>query len=141
MLEIKSLVAAYGEITALHGLDLSIKKNSIVAILGGNGAGKTTLLQVMRHFGIQAVIAESFSPGFWRGEISMGFPLVACPGILKAVDRWHQLTVTWEAELIRNETTGRELKMETLSMADYKMLQCGGLIPYLKASIAEETKA
>jgi branched-chain amino acid transport system ATP-binding protein len=45
MLEIKSLVAAYGEITALHGLDLSIKKNSIVAILGGNGAGKTTLLK------------------------------------------------------------------------------------------------
>ena len=45
MLEIKSLVAAYGEITALHGLDLSIKKDSIVAILGGNGAGKTTLLK------------------------------------------------------------------------------------------------
>jgi branched-chain amino acid transport system ATP-binding protein len=45
MLEIKSLVAAYGQITALHGLDISIKKYSIVAVLGGNGAGKTTLLK------------------------------------------------------------------------------------------------
>ena len=45
MLEIKSLVAAYGEIKALHGLNLSIKKDSIVAILGGNGAGKSTLLK------------------------------------------------------------------------------------------------
>ena len=98
-------------------------------------------MKIMRHFGIQAVIAESFSPGFWRGEISMGFPLVACPGILNTVERWHQLTVAWQEELVRNKTTGRELKMEPLSMADYKMLQYGGLIPYLKASIAEETKA
>lgn len=45
MLEIKSLVAAYGEIIALHGLDISIGEYSIVAVLGGNGAGKTTLLK------------------------------------------------------------------------------------------------
>lgn len=45
MIEINSLVAAYGEITALHGLDISIDEYSIVAILGGNGAGKTTLLK------------------------------------------------------------------------------------------------
>jgi len=45
MLEISSLVAAYGEIVALHGLDLKVEKNSIVAVLGSNGAGKTTLLR------------------------------------------------------------------------------------------------
>jgi hypothetical protein len=35
----------------------------------------------MRHLGIAGVIAESFSPGYWRGEIAMGFPQVICPGI------------------------------------------------------------
>lgn len=97
-------------------------------------------MKVMRHFGIQAVIAESFSPGFWRGEISMGFSLVTCPGILESVERWHQLTVSWQTGLVRNEATGVELQMEPLSMADHKMLQLGGLIPYLKESIAEGTK-
>ena len=45
MLEINGLVAAYGEITALHGIDLQVEKESIVAVLGSNGAGKTTLLK------------------------------------------------------------------------------------------------
>ena len=71
----------------------------------------------------------------------MGFPLVACPGILAAVKRWHRLTVVWQAGLVRNETTGCQLQMEPFSMADFKMLESGGLIPYLKASIAEETSA
>jgi branched-chain amino acid transport system ATP-binding protein len=45
MLKISELEAAYGEIQALHGLTLSVPKNSIVAVLGANGAGKTTLLR------------------------------------------------------------------------------------------------
>ena len=39
-------------------------------------------MRAMRHLGIAGVIAESFSPGYWRGEISMGFPQASCPGIL-----------------------------------------------------------
>jgi 3-isopropylmalate/(R)-2-methylmalate dehydratase small subunit len=98
-------------------------------------------MKVMRHLGIQAVIAESFSPGFWRGEISMGFPLVSCPGILKNVNRWDQLSIAWKPGLVRNETVGSELRLQPLSMADHKMLQYGGLIPYLKASMAAEAKS
>ena len=45
MLKISELEAAYGEIQALHGLTLSVPKDSIVAVLGANGAGKTTLLR------------------------------------------------------------------------------------------------
>ena len=47
MLETSALVAAYGEITALHGVTLSVTENAIVAILGSNGAGKTTLLKCL----------------------------------------------------------------------------------------------
>ena len=42
----------------------------------------------MRHLGISAVIAESFSPGYWRGEVAMGFPQIACPDILKFVNHY-----------------------------------------------------
>jgi branched-chain amino acid transport system ATP-binding protein len=45
MLKISELEAAYGEIQALHGLTLSVPKDSIVAVLGANGAGKTTVLR------------------------------------------------------------------------------------------------
>jgi branched-chain amino acid transport system ATP-binding protein len=45
MLEIKNLHAYYGNIEALHGVDLTIGSKEIVAIVGSNGAGKTTLLR------------------------------------------------------------------------------------------------
>jgi len=43
MLEIKDLVAGYGEVAVLHGLNLTVDASEIVTLLGSNGAGKSTL--------------------------------------------------------------------------------------------------
>ncbi|CAN8139721.1 urea transport system ATP-binding protein [uncultured Thiomicrorhabdus sp.] len=45
MLEIKDLHVAYGESEVVKGLNLSLKKNEIIAVLGRNGMGKTTLMK------------------------------------------------------------------------------------------------
>lgn len=82
----------------------------------------------MRHLGIAGVIAESFSPGFWRGEISMGFPLVPTPGILKIVQRWDEVEVDWAGGKVVNHTRDISLPFETLSLADKRMLECEGLV-------------
>lgn len=89
-------------------------------------------LRALRHLGIAAVIAESFSPGFWRGEISMGTPLVPCPGILDLVRRWDEVEVDWAAGMVRNHSSNAVQPFEALSMADREMLETGGLLPYLK---------
>jgi 3-isopropylmalate/(R)-2-methylmalate dehydratase small subunit len=91
-------------------------------------------MRAMRHLGIAGVIAESFSPGYWRGEISMGFPQVSCPGILGFVERWDELEVDWTAGVVRNLTQTKEIAFEPLSRADRQMLEAGGLVPYLKQS-------
>ena len=91
-------------------------------------------MRAMRHLGIAGVIAESFSPGYWRGEISMGFPQVSCPGILGHVQRWDDIEVDWAAGLVRNLTRTKEIAFEPLSRADRQMLEAGGLVPYLKQS-------
>lgn len=87
----------------------------------------------MRHLGIGGVIAESFSPGYWRGEVAMGFPQAACPGILRAVSRWDEIEVDWTTNILRNLSTGAELSIEPLSEGDRMMLAHGGLIGYLHA--------
>jgi branched-chain amino acid transport system ATP-binding protein len=46
-LEIKDIHVSYGNITALKGIDLSVPKGKIVALLGSNGAGKTTTLKAI----------------------------------------------------------------------------------------------
>lgn len=92
----------------------------------------------MRHLGVAGVIAESFAPGYWRGEIAMGFPQVVCPGILGAVSRWDEIEVDWSAGCLRNLTTGTELPIEPLSEGDRQMLEAGGIVGYLHARDREE---
>lgn len=92
----------------------------------------------MRQLGLAGVVAESFSPGYWRGEIAMGFPQAACPGILSAVSRWDEVEVDWDACAFRNLTTGANLPIEPLSEGDRMMLSHGGLIGYLHARETEE---
>ena len=80
----------------------------------------------MRHIGIAGVIAESFSPGYWRGEIAMGFPQISCPGIVKMVDRWDELEVDWRTSEVRNLTKKTEIAFEPMSESDMQMLEAGG---------------
>lgn len=45
MLAISDLHVAYGQSEVLHGLNISVAPNEIVAIMGRNGMGKTTLMK------------------------------------------------------------------------------------------------
>lgn len=47
MLTVQGLRARYGEIEALHGVDLEIAEGEIVALVGANGAGKSTMLRAI----------------------------------------------------------------------------------------------
>jgi 3-isopropylmalate/(R)-2-methylmalate dehydratase small subunit len=98
----------------------------------GYGHPHYPAMRAMRHLGIAGVIAESFSPGFFRGEISMGFPLVTCPGIVAAVQRGDEVEVDWAAERVRVLRTGTALPLHPLSAAESGTLEAGGLISYLK---------
>jgi urea transport system ATP-binding protein len=47
MLTIDDLHVAYGKSEVLHGLNLSLAKNEIIALMGRNGMGKTTLMKAL----------------------------------------------------------------------------------------------
>jgi ABC-type branched-subunit amino acid transport system ATPase component len=47
LLELRAIEAGYGQARALNGIDLAVRRGTVVAILGTNGAGKTTLANVI----------------------------------------------------------------------------------------------
>ena len=104
----------------------------------GYGHPQDPPLLGMRHLGIRGLIAESFSPGYGRGEVAQGFPQVACPGILKAISRWDELEIDWQAGCVRNHSRGTSLPFEPLSESDSLMIAAGGIIGYLKATQSED---
>ena len=47
MIEINQLYKKFGKLTVLDGLDLTIEKGGVFAVLGPNGSGKTTLIKCL----------------------------------------------------------------------------------------------
>ncbi len=47
LLELKNIVAGYGNIKALKGISLSVEEGKIVTLIGANGAGKSTTMKTV----------------------------------------------------------------------------------------------
>ena len=47
MLKLSNLSLSYGEIKALKGVNLEVKRGECVSLIGSNGAGKTSLLKAI----------------------------------------------------------------------------------------------
>lgn len=86
----------------------------------------------MRNAGVVAVVAESFAPGFWRGELYQGMPLVTVPGIAAAVERWDDVEVDWRAATVRVHRTGETLTGTPPSQHAIDVTQAGGGLNLLK---------
>lgn len=50
MIQIEGVTKAYGQMTALHEMNLSIRKGEFLSLLGPSGCGKTTLLRIIAGF-------------------------------------------------------------------------------------------
>jgi putrescine transport system ATP-binding protein len=50
LLRIEGLTVRFGTVTALDGLDLTVRRGELFVLLGGSGSGKTTLLRAIGGF-------------------------------------------------------------------------------------------
>jgi 3-isopropylmalate/(R)-2-methylmalate dehydratase small subunit len=91
-------------------------------------------MTAMRNLGISCVVAESFSPGYWWGEMAEGFPQITCPGVLSLAQRWDEIEVAWDEGLVRNLITQKALPFEAFSRSELEILNSGGLLKHLQSS-------
>lgn len=81
MLDMQNITVGYGEETVLRDVSLTIRRSSVVALLGANGAGKTTLLKTLNGT-IKPEKGQIFLDGkelnmFSRSEIARQIAVVA----------------------------------------------------------------
>ena len=105
----------------------------------GYGHPHYPAMRAMRHMGIAAVIAESFFPPYWNGEISMGFPQIVCPGITSAVERWDDIAIDWGAQELRLPGKGIALPIQAYSPTEARILEAGGFKRYLRQATHQES--
>ena len=70
MLEVKNLCKRFGDVDVLRGINLSVNKGEVVAILGSSGGGKTTLLRCLNFLEVadSGEIVVSGKPVFSKVE-------------------------------------------------------------------------
>ena len=88
ILKITNLKLNYGPIAAIKGIDISVEKGQIVAILGANGAGKTSTLKV-----ISGLLKPAAGEIIFDGNKISGKPahVIAKQGIMQSPEGRHVL--------------------------------------------------
>lgn len=102
----------------------------------GCGSSREQAATALRFFGIACIVAESFARIYFRNAINLGLPVVTCPGVSRAFEQDHEAEVDLAAGIVRNLTTGAELRSTPLPPRIREILEAGGLIPHLKRHLA-----
>ena len=81
VVEAQSLVKRFGAVTALDGLDLSVRTGEIHGFLGPNGAGKsTTIRALLGQLRLSSGTVAVFGQDAWRHAIDIHARLAYVPG-------------------------------------------------------------
>ena len=108
----------------------------VAGINFGMGSSAEDAPRSLRDAGIAAVLAESISNIYLRTLINLGLPAIECRGISTFVEQGDDLEVDLESGRVRNLTSGTVQIFPPFSDHAIAILEKGGLIPYLKSSLA-----
>ncbi len=97
----------------------------------GCGSSREQAPLAIKHANISAVIAKSFARIFFRNAINTGLPVIICDEVEKISEN-DKLEVNIKEGIIYNKTKNIKLKCRSIPDFMQKILDEGGLVPYLK---------
>jgi len=103
LLQLQNITKRFGAIEALRGIDFSVKRGEVVALLGDNGAGKSTLVKIISG-GLPATSGKLIFDGAERAFTS---PAEAKQAGIETV--YQDLSLCTNVDVVANFFMGREL--------------------------------
>ena len=120
---------------------LEVEKGDI--IVGGEnfgcGSSREEAVSVLKASGITAVVCESFARIFFRNAISIGLPVIVCPGVSDAFKENDTLELDLDTATVTNINLELVLPCESLSTEIKEILSKGGILPILKDFVKEQS--
>ena len=112
----------------------SVKKGDII-VAGRNfgcGSSREHAPIAIKESGISCVIAATFARIFFRNSINIGLPILECPEAAAEIKAGDSVSVDFSTGVITDETTGKEYKAEPFPPFMQRLIEAGGLVPYIK---------
>lgn len=108
-------------------------KEGDVIVAGENfgcGSSREHAPRALLGAGISCVIARSFARIFFRNSINIGLHLIEAD-VFDKIEEGDEIEINFDAGVIKNFTKNEEYKFKPLPEFMQKLLDSGGLIPYL----------
>ncbi|MCL2111781.1 MAG: 3-isopropylmalate dehydratase small subunit [Clostridiales bacterium] len=98
----------------------------------GSGSSREHAPLVLKVAGVAAVIAPSYARIFYRNAFNIGFPILESAEAAEAIDAGDEINIDFAEGVIINETKGETYKAEPLPEFMSKLIECGGLVEYVR---------
>ena len=98
----------------------------------GCGSSREEAPSNLKRLGISCVVAESFGRIFFRNCMAIAFPATVCKGVSGLFEERNRLELHFETSLVRNLTTGKEMKGWDLPPDLLEIVKEGGILASLK---------
>ena len=96
----------------------------------GLGSSREHALLVIKMAGVSAILAKSVARIFFRNAINLGLPVLICD--TDKIDDGDDLEVDLAAGVVKDTTNGNRLTFGKIPEVMLRILDEGGLIPYIK---------
>ncbi|TET37989.1 MAG: 3-isopropylmalate dehydratase small subunit [Dehalococcoidia bacterium] len=96
----------------------------------GLGSSREHAAVIIKMAGVSAILAKSAARIFFRNAINVGLPLLICD--TDRIGDGDELEVDLEGGRVRDITNGAELPLGKFPDVMLRILEEGGLIPYIK---------
>ncbi len=129
---------------AMEGLDPTFARkiyDGAIIVAGKNfgcGSSREQAPLALKHAGVRCVLAESFARIFYRNAITIGLPVLECPGVSSKVDGGDELVVDLRAGEVENKSKNLALQATQLPEFIMEILDDGGLIEHLRRRIGSD---
>jgi len=109
-----------------------VKKGDFV-VAGKNfglGSSREHAAVIIKMAGVSAVLAKSAARIFFRNAINVGLPVLICD--TNKIEHGDELEIDLKAGVAKDVTNGAQLSLGRFSGVMLKILDEGGLVPYIK---------